>query len=405
MKKGFFAILIVSGLARLACTSLHPEMQALQPAPIKIMQSLRLIEDPLPLPIQGAPFQPMLLAFDRKTSRLFAATPDTASSGTSLIVFQNPESEGPAQERIFTLSGVSSGLSFDSEGQTLFISNATKHEITIFDRIDSNRIRTPSRRLERFNFPTGIGFDRASNRLFVADAHPGAVLVFEGMDTVQGPARPALTLGGETGLNGPFAVLIDKQRGRVYVSNFDGVFAFRLDDLSAPPLRLPLPKGTLARGLAIDPQSGRLYIAAPMRRSYFVFDGESLEESQLQGVSGAFPFSLALDSKKDRLYLAGTDPKIGVIDRASGSHIPRQGPGEKRRSIDRWIPLDHSPTPEPPGQPRPSPPAPFHPSPPNPPPHKAQPEGPSTIHFRRPPSSQTNRPIIAPSKRATSSYR
>ncbi len=348
------------------------------------------INAPFIQPIQGSPFQPILLAFDGRRGQLIAATPGAGKGGSSILLFRQPGNPGVSPESIFNLSGVASGLSYDAEGRMLFVSNATKREVMIFDRFDARDSGAPTRTLHRFNFPTGVGFDRASKRLFVADAHPGAVLVFEGLDRVQGGQGPSRTLGGETGLNGPFAIVADRSSGRLYVSNFDGVFAFRLDDLSAPPTRLPLAPGTLARGLALDPKTGRLYIAAPMRKSYFIYDGEGMKEVKLQAVQGAFPFSISLDEKNDRLYLAGTEPRIGIIEQAGGP--PGEGPSETNRMIDRWIPLSIVP-PGSPDRPSPSPPRPFHPTPPRPSPRPSPPDGPSMINFPTNHSPQKNTPL------------
>ncbi|MFQ5780831.1 MAG: YncE family protein [Nitrospiria bacterium] len=326
-------------------------------------RTVRPLKGPSPLPMQGPSFQPILLAFDRTEGRLFVATPEEGSTGSRLLLFRHPEKDKVPPDPLFQLPGVSSGLLYDPQAKTLFMANATKHEILMFDRFDPNRTKRPTRVLRRFNFPTGIGTDPSSGRLFIADAHPGAILVFERMNEVQGSEPPTRTMGGETGLNGPFALATDPIRGRLYVSNFDGVFVFNLKDLSAQPERLPLPRNTLARGLAFDRSSRRLYIAVPMRRSYYIYDGETLEQVRLEGVRGPFPFSLAIDSKNDRLYLAGTDPKVGVIHRAGGGRLPKQGPGEMRRTIDRWLRWKG-----------PTPPPLDHPKPP-------QEEGPNMIHF------------------------
>lgn len=380
MKKRLRAVLVLTVLSGFGGAGLSLESLAFQNAPSK---PLNPEHTRFARPVQGLPFQPVLLAFDERKGRLFTSTQGLGSDGSFVMLFRRPENPGNAPEIILDIQGMASGLSYDAEGETLFVVNATKREVNIFDQFNEMGSGAPSRVLRGFNFPTGIGFDRVSKRLFVADAHPGALLVFDGMDIVQGSEPPSQILGPETGLNGPFSVVADRKRVRIYVSNFDGVFAFRLDDLSSPPTRLPLPPGTLARGLAIDPESGRLFIAAPMRRSYFILDGTDLEEIKLQGVSGAFPFSLALDGKDDRLFLAGTEPKIGVIERATSRHLPERGPREKRRAIGRWFLLDDS------GSNRPDAPSPFHPAPPMPSPE----EGPSVIDFRTAPSHQKDLPF------------
>lgn len=279
---------------------------------------------------QPPSFQPLLLAFDPAQDRLFAAAVAEGRRGMQLLVFPQPGRQGARPGASLDLAGMVSGLSYDSDSKTLFVADAAGHALLIFDRFDPRSATRASRVLKRFNFPTGVYADRG--RLFVADAHPGALLVFEKAAEVDGERRPDRTIGPEkSGLNGPFAIAADLGRGRLYVSNFDGVLAFHLADLAAPPDRLPLPKGTLARGLAFDSRSKLLYIAAPMIRSYFVYDGERLEQVKIQGAAGAFPFSIAVDPKENRLYLAGIAPEIGVIEQASG------GPEQKERTIDRWI--------------------------------------------------------------------
>src|SRR4029077_14711705 len=109
---------------------------------------------------------------------------------------------------------------------------------------------------------------------------------------------PDITISGEhTGLNGPFSIAADAERARLYISNFDGVLIFNLRDLAALPGRLPLPPGTLARGLSFDPDSHRLYIATPMLRSFFVYDGDRLEQIEVENTEGVFPFSVTFDPK------------------------------------------------------------------------------------------------------------
>ncbi|MDC4203758.1 MAG: hypothetical protein MPW14_08940 [Candidatus Manganitrophus sp.] len=299
---------------------------------------------------QPPSFQPLLLAFDPAQDRLFAAAAGEDRRGVRLFVFPQPGKQGARPGASLDLAGMISGLSYDSDAKTLFVADAAGHALLIFDRFDPRSTMRASRVLKRFNFPTGVYADRS--RLFVADAHPGALLVFEKAAEIDGERRPDRTIGPEqSGLNGPFAIAADPDRGRLYVSNFDGVLAFNLADLSAPPDRLPLPRGTLARGLAFDPKSKRLYIAAPMVRSYFVYEGERLEQVKIQGAAASFPFSIAVDSKENRLYLAGIALEIGIIERASGGL-----PERKERTIDRWIrwegeapPPAEEPTPAPEG--------------------------------------------------------
>ncbi|NKE71827.1 hypothetical protein [Candidatus Manganitrophus noduliformans] len=297
---------------------------------------------------QPPSFQPLLLAFDPAQDRLFAAAPAEDRGGAKLLVFSQPGEKEARPGASLDLTGMISGLSYDPHSKTLFVANAADRAILIFDRFDPRTATRAGRILKRFNFPTGVYADR--NRLFVADAHPGALLVFEKAAEIDGERRADRTIGPEeSGLNGPFAIAADPDRGRLYVSNFDGVLVFHLSDLAVPPDRLPLPKGTLARGLAFDSRTKRLFIAAPMLRSYFIYDGEGVEQVKIQGAAGAFPFSIAVDPKEDRLYLAGIAPEIGVIEQASGG-------GRKERTIDRWIrwegepreekpPLPHEPPP------------------------------------------------------------
>lgn len=316
---------------------------------------------------QPSSFQPMLLAFDPKGDRLFAATAGEARRGSQLLVFPQPGRKGSRPGATLDLAGIVSGLSYDPESKTLFIADATDHAVLIFDRFDPRSATRASRVLKRFNFPTGVYADRG--RLFVADAHPGALLIFEKGMEVEGQRRPDQTIGPEkSGLNGPFSIAADLDRRRLYVSNFNGVLIFNLDNPAAPPDRVPLPKGTLARGLAFDPRSKRLYIAAPMTRSYFVYDGERLEQVRVQGASSSFPFSVAVDPEGNRLYLAGMAAEIGVIEPASGGSTE-----QKERTIDRWIRWEGEPREETPPSPHEPAPSPHEPAP--------SPEGPSTIRW------------------------
>lgn len=311
------------------------------------------------IPSQFPSFQPLLLAFDSAHDRLYAAIPTEDSRASRIIVFSHPGGEGAHPGSSFDLTGICSGLSYDSGGEILFAANATGHELLIFDRIDPGPSTQPTRVLRRFNFPSGAYLDRSGGRLFVADAHPGALLVFEHPKEVQGESRPDITISGEqTGLNGPFSIAADTERARLYVSNFDGVLVFNLRDLAALPDRLPLPSGTLARSLSFDPLSRRLYIATPMLRSFFIYDGEQLEQVGIEGADGVFPFSITLDPKNDRLYLAGTKQEVGVIEQASGRGLKRRSPEQTKRSIDRWIrwgqqspPPSERPAPPPSGAP------------------------------------------------------
>ncbi len=346
IKKWFGVFLLVSVFSFFGISSSHADVPITSGAPLK---TLECSNSPDAQRIQGAAFQPVLLAFDRDQNRLFIATPAENSSGSLLLLFQDPERDAPSPQQIISLTGTASGLSYHAESKTLFMANAGEGEILIFDRFDGNRSKGPTRVLRKFNFPTGIEAEPSSQRLFIADAHPGAVLVFENMHAVQGTENPSLTMGPETGLNGPFDLAGDIKGGRLYVSNFDGVLVFDLNDLKARPDRLPFSRNTLARGLAFDPKSKKLYIAAPMRRSYFIYDGTFLEEIKLDGVRGPFPFSLAIDVKSDRLYLAGTGPRVGVIERISKRPSPNRA---LRRKIDRWIPWAGA-SPSPPSHPEP----------------------------------------------------
>jgi len=290
------------------------------------------------IPSQFSSFQPILLVFDATHDRLYAAIPTEDSRASRLIVFSHPGGEGAHPGPSFDLPGICSGLFYDDGSETLFVANATGHELLIFDRIDPRSSTRPTRVLQKFNFPAGAYLDRLGERLFVADAHPGSLLVFDHPKEVQGESRPEITISGErTGLNGPFSIAADTERARLYVSNFDGVLVFNLRDLRELPDRLPLPSGTLARSLSFDPSSRRLYIATPMLRSFFIYDGERLQQVEIEGADGVFPFSVTLDPKNDRLYLAGTKQEVGVIEQAGGHDLKRQPPEKTKRSVDRWI--------------------------------------------------------------------
>lgn len=300
---------------------------------------------------QAPSFQPILLAFDSSQDRLFAASASGGKRGSQLIVFNHPGRKGAGPGAALDLAGAISGLFYDAESKSLFASDAASHALLIFDRFDPATAERASRVLKRFNFPTGIYADRSGDRLFIADAHPGALLIFEKGREAAGERRPDRTIGPEkSGLNGPFSIAADPERGKLYVSNFDGVLVFNLADLAAPPERLPLPRGTLARGLAFDRRSKRLYIAAPMVGAYFVYDGAGLVQIGVGKAKGAFPFSIAVDPKEDRLYLAGVLPEIGIIEQASADL-----PERKERPIDRWIqwegtsPPEEEPPPDPKG--------------------------------------------------------
>ena len=305
-------------------------------------------------PAQFPSFQPLLLAFDAAHDRLYAAIPSEAVHSFRLVAFSQPEKENTQPGASFDLPGICSGLSFDAVSDSLFVANAAEHELLIFRHIVLGPSSRPTRVLRRFNFPTGVYLDQTGGRLFVADAHPGSLVVFQHPEEVQGEPKPDLIISGEeTGLNGPFSIAADTGRSRLYVSNFDGVLIFKLNDLSAPPDRLPLPPGTLARSLWFDATSQLLYIATPMLQSFFIYDGERLEQVRIEGVTELFPFSMALDSNNDRLYLAGTKREVGIIEQASGRNSKGPRPKEMKRPVDRWIRWSekHPPLPK-----RPSPP-------------------------------------------------
>lgn len=289
------------------------------------------------IPVQVPPFQPLLLAFDIKRDRLYAAMPSGGEAGSRIVVFSQPGSGDGKPGPSLDFPGVASGLAYDSESETLFVSNATRKELMIFDRFTAAPSTRPSRVLRKFNFPTGIYPDPSNKRLFVADSHPGALLVFDNLHGVEGERKPDRTIGRESGLNGPFAIAADPEKGRIYVSNFDGVFVFDAGDFSKPPERLPLPPKAMARGLSFDPVLRKLYIATPMLRSFFVYDGAQLQQVELQETSGIFPFSLVLDPKSDRLYLSGSQPEIAVIEQAGGRSNPPSSTEKIERKVDRWL--------------------------------------------------------------------
>jgi DNA-binding beta-propeller fold protein YncE len=306
------------------------------------------------IPGQFSSFRPILLTFDTANQRLFAAIPSDNGHVSRLAVFSRPKKGERIPDSSFDLTGICSGLFYDVGSKTLFAANATGHELLIFDQFDPKVSVRPTRVLRKFNFPSGAYLDPAGGRLFVADAHPGSLLVYEDPKNAKGESRPDLTISGErTGLNGPFAIAADSERGILYVSNFNGVLIFNLRDLTSPPGRLPLPPGTLARGLSFDPGSHRLYIAAPMLRSFFVYDGERIEQVEIDNADGVFPFSLAIDPQNDRLYLSGTKPEVGVIEGVHGRGDKRR-PEKMKRSIDWSIgwespPPKHPPPSEAPG--------------------------------------------------------
>ena len=281
-------------------------------------------------------FQPVLLALDAAQDRLYATESIEEGSRSKLLVIAHPDREGGEVSSPFQLPGVASGLSFDSDSGSLFAGNSSGHELLIFDHIDPGSVTSPTRVLRRFAFPTGVYADTSGNRLFVLDAHPGSLGVFAPSHSVHGDQKPELLLSGhEIGLNGPFAMAADPARGRLYVSNFDGVLIFDLHNLSALPDRLPLPPRTLARGLSFDAKSGRLYIATPMDHSLFVYDGARAHRVRIRDTGGTFPFSVAVDSARELAYLAGTEPNVGVVV----LHGLDLDTGTTERSISRWIPL------------------------------------------------------------------
>jgi hypothetical protein len=299
------------------------------------------------VPSQFSSFQPILLSFDAAHDRLYAAIPMDNGHSSRFAVFSHPEKEGLHPDPSFNLPGICSGLYYDAVSETLFAANPASHQLLIFDRFDPGHATRPTRVLGRFNFPSGAYLDPSKRRLFVADAHPGSLLVYEHPEEVQGESRPDFTISGEaTGLNGPFSIASDAERDILYVSNFDGVLIFNLRDLTALPERLPLPHGTLARGLSFDPATHRLYIATPMLRSFFIYDGDRLEQIEIENADGVFPFSVAFDPKNDRLFLAGTKQEIGVIEKVRGRDFKQRPPEKNRRSIDWWIRWDQPPPPK-----------------------------------------------------------
>lgn len=291
------------------------------------------------LPPSSSAFQPVLIALDPGEGRLYVAVPETKTGGTRLLTFDRLDRADATLASSRSIPGMVSGLSYDSNTPALFIASGSGHEVRIYDRPTGSLKGPPSRTLKRFNFPTGIYVDGRTGRLFVADAHPGSVFVFEEASEVDGNRSAEIVLGGNGAvLNGPFALAADAERRILYVSHFDGVVRFDLDNPLASPERLSLPPETLVRGMAFDPRRKRLYMAAPMEKSIWLLDSEgTLTRVTIEGVSAASPFSLAIDPEKDRLYLAGPDRKVGILEGAARLGRAQGGLEERTRAIDRWI--------------------------------------------------------------------
>lgn len=145
------------------------------------------------------------------------------------------------------------------------------------------------------------------------------------------PAAPAPEprpgqAAAEGGVFAVYGVGVDDANGTVWVTNTrqDTVAVYRQSDLS---LVKQFPVGAVphSRDVVVDPQRGRVYVSATGANHVSVFDGKTLEPlpdiviaSSKRG-EDFVPTSLDIDAKAGRLYVAGMSTgEVAIVDLAGG---------------------------------------------------------------------------------------
>lgn len=180
------------------------------------------------------------------------------------------------------------GIAVDDQRERVYVSDALKHHIVVFD-FDGQRISIMGERGVEpgtFNFPTNLAID-SSGRLHVVDSMNFRIQVFE-------PDNGEITIISEQGtgfghLSRPRGVAVDSM-GNVYVSDaaFNNVQMFSRDGalLMFFGESGPGPGGfNLPAGLAVDAQD-RIYLADQGNRRIQVFQflgKPELEEAEKAG--------------------------------------------------------------------------------------------------------------------------
>lgn len=278
-----------------------------------------------PRPVSSQLQSPTGLFLDPKADRLYVAN----TGGNSILIFEKASlitgevSPSRIIEGSATTFNQPSGLYFDSGADRLYVSNPGNRALLVFDRASHlNGNVAPNRSITGrgtgLTFPVGLYLDPVRDTLYVADSHPGSVLVFSKASEISGATAPERAIiGDKTSLNGPFSLLLDPSRERLFISNFGSLLIFHqistingdippAHTISGPATGLRLP-----RGIFLDTGKGLLYVADVGSRAILVFrlsDLSGTEVSPARKIAGPasrlrVPFGLFLDTVRDILYL------------------------------------------------------------------------------------------------------
>jgi len=168
-------------------------------------------------------------------------------------------------------------------------------------------------------FPRAVAVDSETGRAFVAivgpvDARtdpvgPGSVSV---LDTRTGAVLRHVAVGV-----GPFALAVDPQSARAFVTNLGGGSVTVLDARTGTALR-SVAVGSLPVAIAVDTRSGRVFVANRDSGSVSVLDatsGRIIRTVDIGTSAAAIPAAVAVDERTGRAFVADTGANsVSVLD-------------------------------------------------------------------------------------------
>jgi len=249
--------------------------------------------------------------------------------GSSLLTFNNAGhiSGNIAPDRALSGSGLNQPwtLYYDKGSDQIYNTNFTGSSVTIFNNASTTDIAL-SRTLTGagISYPAGLWVDTASDKLYVSNFGNNSISVFNNLSTINGSVAPNRTVsGGNTGLNGPGEIWLDKTTDTLYVAGYmsSSILTFTATTMNGniAPNRVISGAGTgltAPVALWLDKASDTLYVSGYYAsQSITIFNNASTINGNVSpsrriigGATGlSWPCALWLDPSTDSLYVSNVN--------------------------------------------------------------------------------------------------